>query len=110
VIQLGDGTFSLLMFLKTYGDDQRMLTRKAICKDIYVWVRKTYGVPVRHADISRTRERCGLAYTKLNRPASPGYEPPVSRSDREDMIIEAFRHYGMLPDENRRHLKWLKQN
>ena len=88
------------MFLKNYGDDQRMLTRKATYKDIYDWVRKTYAVPVRHADISRAKERCGLAYAKLNCPVSPGYEPPVSRSDREDMIIEVFRHFGMMPDEN----------
>jgi len=100
VIPLGDGTFCVLMFLKNYGEDQRMLTRKATYRDIYDWVRKTYGVPVRHADISCAKERCGLAYTKLDRPASPGYEPPVPRSGREDMIIEAFRHFGMIPDEN----------
>lgn len=100
VIPLDDGTFCVLMSLKNYGDDQRILTRKATYKDIYDWVRKTYGVPVRYADISRAKQRCGLAYTKLNRPASSGYEPPVSRSDREDMIIEAFRRFGILPDEN----------
>ena len=34
MIPLDDGTFCVLMFLKNYGDDQRMLTRKATYRDI----------------------------------------------------------------------------
>ena len=88
VIPLDDGTFCVLMSLKNYGDDQRILTRKATYKDIYDWVRKTYGVPVRYADISRAKQRCGLAYTKLNRPASSGYEPPlISMRDFSGSVV-----------------------
>lgn len=92
MIPLEDGTFCVLASLDDYGDDQRILTRRATYKDIYHWVMETYGVPVKNVDISRAKDRCGLA-----RKTSPGYRPSNVRPEREDMIIEAFRHFGMLP-------------
>lgn len=53
MVPLDDGTFRILASLDDYGDDQRILTRKATYKDICNWVKETYGVPVKNVDISR---------------------------------------------------------
>lgn len=87
-----DGTFCVLASLDGYGDDYRTLTRKATYKDICNWVMETYGVPVKNVDVSRAKDRCGLA-----RKTSPGYRSSNIRPERGDMIIEAFRHFGILP-------------
>ena len=99
VIPLGDGTFCVLAFLNDYGDHQSVVTRKATYRDIVRWVKDTYGVHVKNIDISRAKQRCGLAHMELERPASPGYKPPKARPEREDMVIEAFRHFGMIPSK-----------
>ena len=92
MVPLEDGTFCVLASLDDYGDDYRILTRKATYKDICNWVMETYGVPIKNVDISRAKDRCGLA-----RKMPPGYRQSTMRPEREDMIIEAFRHFGMLP-------------
>ena len=96
VIPLDDGTFCVLAFLKSYSDDQSVITRKATYQDIVNWVKNTYGVHVRNMDISRAKQRCGLAHMELDRDAAPGYKPPKERTGREDLIIEAFRYFGMI--------------
>ena len=96
VIPLGDGTFCVLMSLDSYGDDQNVITRKATYRDIVAWVKETYGVHVRNIDISRAKQRCGLAHADLDRKASPGYRPQSERPDREMLAIAAFRHFGMI--------------
>lgn len=100
VIPLGDGTFCVLAFLKNYGDHQSVVTCKAAYRDIVRWVKDTYGVHLKNIDISRAKQRCGLAHMELDRPASSGYKPPKERLEREAMVIKAFRHFGMIPDKN----------
>lgn len=41
LVPLDDGAFRVLASLDDYGDDYRILTRKAACKDICSWVKKT---------------------------------------------------------------------
>ena len=105
VVPLGDGTFCVLASLDDYGDHQSVVTRKATCRDIVRWVKDTYGVHVKNIDISRAKQRCDLAHAELKRPASPGYKPDKVRPDREALVIEAFRHFGLIPNKN-----VLKQN
>ncbi len=96
VIPLDDGTFCVLVFLKNYGADQSVITRKATYKDIVDWVKETYGVHVKNIDISRAKQRCGLAHMELDRKAAPGYKPPKARPEREEMVIEVFRYFGII--------------
>lgn len=51
---------------------------------------------VKNIDISRAKQRCGLAHMELDRAASPGYKPEKKRPDREALVIEAFQHFGMI--------------
>lgn len=96
VIPLDDGTFCVLAPLDDYRDHQSVVTRKATYRDIVRWVKQTYGVHVKNIDISRAKQRCGLAHMELDRPASPGYKPDRESPDREALVIEAFRHFGMI--------------
>ena len=95
-IPLDDGTFCVLAFLDDYSDHQSVVTRKATYADIARWVKEIYGVHVKNIDISRAKQRCGLPYADPDRPTSPGYKPEKRRPDRENLVIEAFRHFGII--------------
>ena len=64
------------------------------------WVKETYGETVTNLDISRCKKEVGevgLAQTDYNgRQASGKYQTPERRANKEAMVMEAFRFYGMI--------------
>ena len=64
---------------------------------IQAWVKTHYGVHVSNLSISQTKERCGLSKTEYKGyKGSEGHYVPKLKPDREEMIREAFRHFGMI--------------
>ena len=92
----GEKATEVLISAGIVGGHQSVVTRKAAYRDVVRWVKDTYGVHVKNIDISRAKQRCGLAHMELDRPASPGYKPDKESPDREALVIEAFRHFGMI--------------
>lgn len=64
---------------------------------IQAWVKNHYGVHVSNLSISQTKERHGLAKTEYKGyKGSEGHYIPKLKPEREKMILEAFRHFGMI--------------
>ena len=94
------GLFGIVAALDGYDTEQRVLSHKATYPEIKAWVSATYHEAVTNLDISRARKRCGLAQDEYKgRPPSGKYYEPKPRKHKEDMVIEAFRHFGMIPDD-----------
>lgn len=94
------GLFGIVAALDGYDTEQRVLSHKATYAEIKAWVSAEYHEAVTNLDISRARKRCGLAQDEYKgRPPSSSYYEPKPRKHKEDMVIEAFRHFGMIPDD-----------
>ncbi len=89
--------FGIMVSTADYDTDQHIQTKKATYKDIQTWVREKYGTHVTNLDISRTKKRCGLTQSEYKgRKAAPDYYVPKHRDHKEILIIEAFKHYGLI--------------
>lgn len=91
------GLFGIVAALDGYDAEQRVLSHKATYTEIKAWVSAEYHEAVTNLDISRARKRCGLVQDEYKgRPPSSKYYEPKPRKHKEDMVIEAFRHFGMI--------------
>ena len=94
---LPGGLFGIVAALDDYDTEQRVLSHKATYAEIKAWVSAEYHEAVTNLDISRARKRCGLAQDEYKgRSPSPSYYEPKPRKHKEDLVIEAFRHFGMI--------------
>lgn len=89
--------FGIMINTADYDTDQHLQTKKATYKSIQAWVLEMYGTHVTNLDISRAKKRCGLAQNEYKgHPASPKYYVPKHRDHKEILIIEAFKHFGLI--------------
>ena len=66
-------------------------------REIQEWVQERHGFFPTIVWIAHCRRLCGLAAENLSAYQQSRLEPcPL---DRQDAIIKAFRHFGMLPEE-----------
>jgi 23S rRNA (uracil1939-C5)-methyltransferase len=80
-----------------FDSEQRLQTKRATYKDIQKWVRDKYGEHVTNLDISRTKKLCGLAQNEYRgREAAAGYYVPKPREKKQEMVIEAFKYFGII--------------
>ena len=94
------GVFGVMVDIADYDTEQHLQTKKATYADIQAWVKRLFGEHVTNLDISRTKKLCGLVQNEYKgREAAEGYYIPKHRNQKEALVIEAFKHFGMI-DEN----------
>ena len=89
--------FGVIIDVDDYDSEQRLQTKKATYKDIQLWVRETYGEHVTNLDISRTKKAVGLVQNDYKgRKASGKYYEPKPREKKQQMVVEALKHFGLI--------------
>ena len=80
-----------------YETEQEIQKKKASYKDIQKWIRETFNEHVTNLDISRTKKECGLAqYEYKGRKPAAGYYVPKKREKKQEMVVKAFEHFGLI--------------
>ena len=70
---------------------------KATYEQIQDWVQEKYGFHVTHLNIAKTKRKCGIIERQnYNLPKSEGSRPPETPREKEEAIIEAFKHFQMI--------------
>ena len=89
--------FGVAVRIDDFDSEPHLQTKKATYKEIQDWVRETYGKHVTNLDISRTKKACGLAQNEYKgRQAAEGYYVPKPREKKQEMVVEALKHYGLI--------------
>ncbi len=92
-----DGLFCVVVAIDDHDTEARRQTHKATYAEIRAWIEKIYIQTVTNLDISRAKQSCGLQTTKYKgRQASGKYADPRRRLDKEALVIQALRHFGLL--------------
>ena len=92
-----DGLFCVVVAIDDHDTEARRQTHKATYAEIRAWVRLTYGQVVTNLDISRTKQRCGLQTVEYKgRQASGKYSDPHRRPEKEALVVQALRHFGLI--------------
>ena len=70
---------------------------KATYQEIQEWVQEKYGFHVSHLNIAKTKRKCGIIERQnYNLPKSEDSRSPETPKEKEEAIIEAFRHFQMI--------------
>ena len=70
---------------------------KATYEEIQEWVQEKYGFHVSHLNIAKTKRKCGIIErVNYNLPKSENSRSPETPKEKEEAIIEAFRHFQMI--------------
>jgi hypothetical protein len=73
------------------------MQQPATDREIQEWVQQRHGFFPTSVWIAHCRRLCGLAVENLSAYQQSRFEPcPL---ERQEAIIKAFRHFGMLPEE-----------
>ena len=77
--------------------DMSGLRQGATYEEIQEWVQEKYGFHVTHLNIAKTKRKCGIIERKnYNLPKNEDSRSPETPKEKEEAIIEAFRHFGMI--------------
>ena len=80
-----------------YEPDHHNTTRgKATYKEIKEYVQNTYGVHVTSLNIAQVKDKCGFQKRENYNVCTEGHRVPNCTPEKEEMIIEAFRHFAMI--------------
>ena len=89
--------FGVTVNIDDFDSDQNLQKKKASYEDIRRWVLDKYGEHVTNLDISRTKKLCGLAqYEYKGRKPAPDYYVPKPREKKQEMVLEALKHFGFV--------------
>ena len=70
---------------------------KATYEEIQAWVQEKYRFHVTHLNIAKAKQKCGITERiNYNLPKSENSESPGTPKEKEEAIIEAFRHFQMI--------------
>ena len=70
---------------------------KATYEEIQEWVQEKYGFHVTHLNIAKTKRKCGIIERQnYNLPKREGSRSPETPREKEEAIIEAFKHFQMI--------------
>ena len=70
---------------------------KATYEEIQEWVQEKYGLHVTHLNIAKTKRKCGIIERQnYNLPKREDSRSPETPKEKEEAIIDAFRHYQMI--------------
>lgn len=70
---------------------------KATYQEIQEWVQEKYGFHVSHLNIAKTKWKCGIIERQnYNLPKNEDSRSPETPKEKEEAIIEAFKHFQMI--------------
>ena len=70
---------------------------KATYEEVQEWVQEKYGFHVTHLNIAKTKQKCGIIERiNYNLPKSESSKSPGTPKEKEDAIIDAFKHFQMI--------------
>ncbi len=70
---------------------------RATYPDIQAYVKEKYDLKVSHLNIAQTKAKCGIIERKnYNKPKTEKSKQPGCTKEREDAIMDAFRHFQMI--------------
>ena len=73
---------------------------KATYEEIQEWVQEKYGFHVTHLNIAKTKRKCGIIERiNYNLPKNENSRSPETPKEKEDAIIDAFRHFQMIDEK-----------
>ena len=71
---------------------------RATYPDIQAYIHEKFGFKVSHLNIAQIKRKCGIIEREnYNLPKSEKSKQPGCTKEREDAIIDAFRHFQMIP-------------
>lgn len=92
-----DGLFCVSANINDHNTEARRLTHKDTYAKIRAWVMAAYGQKVTNLDVLRAKQRCGLQTTEYKgKQASGKYDAPHQRQEKEEMVIVALHHFGLV--------------
>ena len=77
--------------------DMSLFRQGATYEQIQEWVQEKYGFHVTHLNIAKTKRKCGITERiNYNLPKSENSKSPGTPKEKEEAIIDAFRHFQMI--------------
>jgi hypothetical protein len=100
VVQLSKGNISsknVKVEFSLEDMDMSRFQQGATYEQIQDWVQEKYGFHVMHLNIATTKRKCGIIERQnYNLPKREGSRPPETPREKEEAIIEAFKHFQMI--------------
>ena len=77
--------------------DMSRFQQGATYEQIQAWVQEKYGFHVTHLNIAKAKRKCGIIERQnYNLPKREGSRSPETPREKEEEIIEAFKHFQMI--------------
>ena len=77
--------------------DMSRFQQGATYEQIQAWVQEKYGFHVTHLNIAKTKRKCGIIERENhNHPKSEDSRSPKTPKEKEEAIMEAFKHFQMI--------------
>ena len=99
VVQLSKGNISsqnVRVEFSLEDMDMSRFQQGATYEQIQEWVQEKYGFHVTHLNIAKTKRKCGITERiNYNLPKSENSKSPGTPKEKEEAIIDAFRHFQM---------------
>ena len=100
VVQLSKGNISsekIRVEFNLEDMDMSGFRQGATYEEIQEWVQEKYGFHVTHLNIAKTKRKCGIIERiNYNLPKSENSKSPGTPKEKEDAIIDAFKHFQMI--------------
>ncbi len=77
--------------------DMSRFQQRATYEQIQEWVQEKYGFLVTHLNIAKTKRKCGIIEREnYNLPKSKESRSPETPKEKEEAIMEAFKHFQII--------------
>ena len=100
VVQLSKGNISgqyVRVEFSLEDIDMSRFQQGATYEQIQEWVKEKYGLHVTHLNIAKTKRKCGIIERQnYNLPKSEDSRSPETPKEKEEAIIDVFKHFQMI--------------
>ena len=80
-----------------YEPDHHQIKRgRATYREVKEYVLKNYGLKVSSLDIAQIKDKCGFEKRDNYNKGKEGHRVPICTPEKEDAIMEAFKHFNMI--------------
>lgn len=69
---------------------------RATYQEVREYVLKTFGLRVSSLNIAQIKDKCGFEKRDNYNKGKEGHKIPMCTSEKEDAIMEAFRHFHII--------------
>ena len=79
-----------------YEPDHHIKRGRATYREVKEYVLKNYGLKVSSLDIAQIKDKCGFEKRDNYNKGKEGHRVPICTPEKEDAIMEAFKHFNMI--------------